>query len=65
MHTPGAQVLKFVHPAAKICTQSAGCTLNFEHCVTIFQKSMSHVTNLPSPKRAHVAVSILGVMGHW
>ena len=27
MHTPGAQVLKSVHPAAKMCTQGAGCTL--------------------------------------
>ena len=32
MHTPGAQVLNSVHPAAKRCTQGAGCTLNFEHC---------------------------------
>ena len=31
VHTPGAQVLKDVHPAAKMCTQSAG--LNFEHCI--------------------------------
>ena len=31
MYTPGAQVLKLVHPAAKICTQGAGCILNFEH----------------------------------
>ena len=34
MHTPGAQVLKSVHPAAKLCTQGAGCTLYFEHCTT-------------------------------
>ena len=27
MHTPGAQVLKSVHSAAKMCTQGAGCTL--------------------------------------
>ena len=33
MHTPGAQVLKSVHPAAKMCTQGAGAgTLNFENC---------------------------------
>ena len=32
MHTPGAQVLKVVHTAAKMCTQGAGCALNFEHC---------------------------------
>ena len=31
MHTPGAQVMKPVHPAAKMYTQGAGCTLNFEH----------------------------------
>ena len=31
MHPPGAHVLKSVHPAAKMCTQGAGCTLNFEH----------------------------------
>ena len=27
MHTQGAQVSKSVHPAAKMCTQGAGCTL--------------------------------------
>ena len=32
MHTHGTQVSKFMHPAAKMCTQGAGCTLNFEHC---------------------------------
>ena len=32
MHTPGAQVLRSVHPAAKMRTQGAGGTLNFEHC---------------------------------
>ena len=32
MHTPGAQLSKSMHPAAKMCTQGAGCTLNFEHC---------------------------------
>ena len=31
MHPPGAQVLKYVHPAAKMCTQGAGCNLNFGH----------------------------------
>ena len=31
MHTPGAQVLKYVHPAAKKCTHGAGCTLKLEH----------------------------------
>ena len=31
MHTPGVQVLKSVHPTVKMCTQGAGCTLNFEH----------------------------------
>ena len=35
MHTSGAQVLKSVHPAAKMCTQGVGCTLNFEHCLSI------------------------------
>ena len=29
MHTP---VLKSFHPAAKMCTLGALCTLNFEHC---------------------------------
>ena len=24
-----------MHPAAKLCTPGAGCTLNFEHCVTL------------------------------
>ena len=32
MHPPGAQVPKSMHTAAKMCTQGAGCTLNFEHC---------------------------------
>ena len=32
MHPPVAQVLKSTHPAAKMCTQDAGCTRNFEHC---------------------------------
>ena len=32
MHTPGAQVRKSVHPAAKMGAQGAGCTLNFKHC---------------------------------
>ena len=31
MHMPGAQGLESMHPAAKMCTQGAGCTLNFEH----------------------------------
>ena len=35
MHTPGAHVSKSMHPAAKMCTQGAGCTLNFGHCMTI------------------------------
>ena len=29
---------KCVHPAAKMCTPGAGCTLNFEHCFLIFRK---------------------------
>ena len=33
MRTQGAQVSKSMHPAAKMCTQGAGCILNFEHCV--------------------------------
>ena len=37
MHTPGAQGLKSVHLAAKLCTPGAGCTLNFEHCQTQMQ----------------------------
>ena len=32
MHLLGAQVLKPVHPATKLCTPGAVCTLNFEHC---------------------------------
>ena len=32
MHPTGAHVLKYVHPAAKMCTEGAGCTLNYEHC---------------------------------
>ena len=31
MHMPSAHVLKSVLPAAKMCTQGAECTLNFEH----------------------------------
>ena len=36
MHTPGAQVLKYMHLAVKMCTQGAGCTLNFEHCIYMY-----------------------------
>ena len=36
MHTPGAQVSKYMNPAAKICTQGAGCTINFEHYIYIY-----------------------------
>ena len=32
MHLPDEQVQKHVHPATKMCTPGAGCTLNFEHC---------------------------------
>ena len=32
MHLPGVEVIKPVHPATKMCTPVAGCTLNFEHC---------------------------------
>ena len=32
MFLPGAQVRKSVHPASKLCTPGAGCTLNFGHC---------------------------------
>ena len=31
MHMPGAQVSKSMHPAAKTCTQGAGCTLKDRH----------------------------------
>ena len=31
MHLPCAQLIKPVHPANKMCTPGAGCTLNFEH----------------------------------
>ena len=31
MQTPGAQVSKSMHPAAKMCTQGTGCTHNFVH----------------------------------
>ena len=31
MHLLGAQVQRPVHPASKMCTLGAGCTLNFEH----------------------------------
>ena len=34
MHLPGAQGLKSMHPAAIMCTQGAGCTLNFKHLTT-------------------------------
>ena len=32
MHIQGALVSKSMPPAAEMCTQVAGCTLNFEHC---------------------------------
>ena len=35
VHTPGAQVLTSVHPAVKMCTHGAECTLNFEHCTAM------------------------------
>ena len=34
MHMPGAQGLKSKHPAAKMCTQSVGCTLDSGHWTT-------------------------------
>ena len=37
MHMPVAEGLKSMHPAAKMCTQGAGCTLNFEHCLYMGQ----------------------------
>ena len=40
MHTPGAQVSKCVHPATKMCTSGAGCTLNFEHCLRTLAKNI-------------------------
>ena len=36
MHLPGAQVLKYVHPATKMCTPGVGRTLNFRHCGDMF-----------------------------
>ena len=39
MHPKGAQVLKSMHPVAKMCTQGAGCTLNFEHCIGMINSS--------------------------
>ena len=38
MYTPGAQVSKSKHPAAKMCTQGAECTFNFEHWIIIVQQ---------------------------
>ena len=35
IHLPDSQVLKSAHPATKMCTPGAGCTLNFEHCSTM------------------------------
>ena len=37
MHMPGAQGLKSMHPAGKMSTQGAGCTLNFEHSAFNFE----------------------------
>ena len=56
MHTPGAQVLKSMHPAAKMCTQGAGCTLNFDclisyglsHMPTACYTSLRFVTRVES-----------------
>ena len=31
----GPQVTKCVHQAAKVCTPGAGCTLNFEHLISL------------------------------
>ena len=32
----GCSPPKIVHPAVKTCTPSAGCTLNFGHCIYIY-----------------------------
>ena len=46
MHTPGAQVQKSVCPTAKMCTQGAGCTLNFEHCIWTKQRELFLVNEI-------------------
>ena len=46
MHTPGAHGLKSMLPAAKMCTQGAGCTLNFEHWKCMQQVTKSHLHQL-------------------
>ena len=40
MHTPGAQVSKSMHPAAKMCTQ-----VNFEHWIIIAQQYIKTITS--------------------
>ena len=44
MHTLGAHVSKPMHLAAKMCTQGAGCTLNFEHCMVCLMEGASQGT---------------------
>ena len=41
MHLPGVQVITPLHPATKMCTPVAGCTLNFEHCRLIKKKRLT------------------------
>ena len=38
MHLSGAQVVKAVHLATKMCSLGAGCTLNFEHCNILYAR---------------------------
>ena len=57
MYIPGTQALRSMHPAAKMCTPDAGCTLNFEqsmqllyyivHLYCIFQTSQDNMSDLP------------------
>ena len=36
----GGTPLAIVHSALKLCTQGAGCTLNFEHCNSYFMTTI-------------------------
>ena len=50
MQPPGAQVaevLKSMHPTAKMCTQGEGCNLNFKHCTGMYMFDVNRRYNPP------------------
>ena len=69
MHTPGAHVSKSMHPADKIRTQGAGCTLNFEHQLTKGRMIYARIRKKLAPGSLHcsfrkVVIDLLCVVSH-